>query len=133
MRTLMRVARPVGDLERAVRMYREALALDVVGRFEAHAGFDGVMLGRDGLDYHFEFTVCRAHPVAPAPTVDDLIVFYLPDAADWAAACARFEAAGFARVASFNPYWDAQGRTYVDPDGYRTVLQQAAWRGGRAE
>jgi hypothetical protein len=36
-------------------------------------------------------------------------------------------AAGFREVASFNPYWDARGRTFEDPDGYRTVLQNAAW------
>jgi hypothetical protein len=30
------------------------------GRFEDHAGFDGVMLGEPGAPYHFEFT----HPAA---------------------------------------------------------------------
>ena len=37
------------------------------------------------------------------------------------------QAAGFKVVPSFNPYWDPRGRTFEDPDGYRTVLQQAAW------
>ena len=36
-------------------------------------------------------------------------------------------AAGFREVESFNPYWAAKGRTFEDPDGYRTVLQNAAW------
>ncbi len=31
------------------------------------------------------------------------------------------------RVASFNPYWDACGQTFEDPDGYRIVLQNAEW------
>jgi hypothetical protein len=35
--------------------------------------------------------------------------------------------AGFAPVPSFNPYWDRQGATFEDPDGYRLVLQNAAW------
>ena len=35
--------------------------------------------------------------------------------------------AGFKPVRSFTPYWDANGRTYEDPDGYRTVLAQSAW------
>jgi hypothetical protein len=38
------------------------------------------------------------------------------------------ENAGFKSVASFNPYWDTNGRTYVDHDGYRIVLQHADWR-----
>jgi hypothetical protein len=35
--------------------------------------------------------------------------------------------AGFKSVISFNPYWDANGRTFEDHDGYRLVLQNAEW------
>jgi catechol 2,3-dioxygenase-like lactoylglutathione lyase family enzyme len=124
----LRIARPVADLERTSAMYCRGLALSVVGRFEDHAGFDGVMLGVEGADYHFEFTRCRDHPVAPAPTAEDLIVLYLPEPAEWLAACERMLAAGFTPVASFNPYWDDLGRSFADPDGYRVVVQRAAWR-----
>ena len=127
MKAHLRIARPVTDLARAKAMYGEGLGLEVLGSFEGHDGFDGVMLGAPGAGHHFEFTVCRTHAVKPAPTKEDLVVFYLPDAAAWGAACARMAAAGFREVASFNPYWDAKGRTFEDPDGYRTVLQNAAW------
>lgn len=123
----LRIARPVSDLDRARTMYRDGLGLEVLGAFEGHDGFDGVMLGRPGDGHHFEFTACGRHPVAPAPTVEDLVVFYLPDEAEWTAACARMAAAGFREVKSFNPYWEAKGRTFADPDGYRTVLQNSAW------
>lgn len=106
-------------------MYCRGLGLRVVGSFEDHDGFDGVMLGAEGAGYHFEFTYCRTHPVAPAPTAEDLTVFYIPVATEWQAKCGRMSAAGFKHVASFNPYWEQQGRTYEDPDGYRIVLQQA--------
>jgi len=36
-------------------------------------------------------------------------------------------AAGHAPVPSFNPYWDVDGKTFEDPDGYRVVVQHAAW------
>jgi hypothetical protein len=36
-------------------------------------------------------------------------------------------AAGFKQVTSLNPYWDAEGRTYEDEDGYRVVLQKVKW------
>lgn len=111
-------------------MYCLGLGLRVVGSFEDHEGFDGVMLGVEGSDYHFEFTHCRLHPVVPAPTPEDLVVFYIPDAAEWQAACDSMSAAGFRQVAAFNPYWEARGRTYEDPDGYRIVLQQARWSNG---
>jgi len=108
-------------------MYRRGLGLGVVGSFEDHEGFDGVMLGVAGSGYHFEFTRHRTHPIAPAPTAEDLVVLYVPQEAEWRAACARMLAAGFTRVASFNPYWDARGCTYADADGYRVVLQRAEW------
>jgi hypothetical protein len=34
---------------------------------------------------------------------------------------------GYAPVPSFNPYWDTQGATFEDPDGYRIVFQRQAW------
>jgi hypothetical protein len=34
---------------------------------------------------------------------------------------------GFAPVPSFNPYWDENGVTFEDPDGYRIVIQRGAW------
>lgn len=123
----LRIARPVSDLARAAAMYREGLGLRELARFEDHAGFDGVMLGYDGAGWHLEFTHCRTHPVAPAPTAEDLVVLYLPEEAGWEAANARMASAGFRAVTSFNPYWDARGRTWEDADGYRVVLQQAAW------
>jgi len=123
----LRIARPVSDLARISAMYRDGLGLAVIGGFADHDGFDGIMLGRAGMDYHFEFTHCRTHPVAPQPTGEDLAVFYLPDAGEWEARCAAMLAAGFAEVAPFNPYWSQRGRTFADPDGYRVVLQCAAW------
>jgi hypothetical protein len=108
-------------------MYCCGLGLRVVGRFEDHSGFDGVMLGLKNSSYHLEFTHRRSHPVVPAPTPEDLLVFYAPAAAEWQTACASMLAAGFKEISSFNPYWETRGRTYEDPDGYRVVLQQAEW------
>ncbi|HZR38146.1 MAG TPA: VOC family protein [Nevskia sp.] len=129
----LRVARPVRDLRRALAMYRDGLGLSLLGHFEDHAGFDGVMLGWPGAAYHLELTVCRAHPVPPSPGPEDLLVFYFPDQAAWSAACERLSRAGFTRVPSLNPYWDQRGRTYQDADGYRTVLENAAWPGAAAD
>jgi hypothetical protein len=111
-------------------MYCRGLGFHVAGSFENHNGFDGVMLGLEGSNYHLEFTCFRSHPVAASPTAEDLLVFYLPDAADWQAACDRMLAVGFEQAPSFNPYWVVHGRTFRDPDGYRIVLQQDKWREG---
>ena len=127
----LRIARPVTQLARSVAMYRQGLGLQEIGAFADHAGFDGVMLGCAGDDagFHFEFTVCRAHPLPPSPTAEDLLVFYEPDPQAWESRCRDMLAAGFAEVEPFNPYWAANGRTFEDPDGYRVVIQQARWIG----
>lgn len=127
MQSHLRIARPVSDLSRTEKIYCAALNLSVLGKFQDHQGFDGVMLGRPGMDYHFEFTQCREHPVAPTPTREDLLVFYVPDRTEWQATCDRLAGSGFVCVPSLNPYWDVSGRTFEDHDGYRIVLQNSAW------
>jgi len=126
----LRIARPTDDLSRVVEFYRDGLGMQLLGAFENHAGFDGVMLGVTGATWHLEFTHRAGHTAGRAPTEDNLLVFYLPDRAEWSAAIARLEAAGHSAVTSFNPYWDRTGKTFEDPDGYRVVLQNAAWPGG---
>jgi len=125
--TKMRVARPTDDLESVASFYRDGLGFSELSRFEDHAGFDGVMLGLPGAPYHLEFTTARGHRAGRAPTADNLLVFYLPDAQQWDEAVARLKSAGYEPVASFNPYWDRDGLTFEDPDGYRIVLQHDAW------
>ncbi len=124
---ILRVARPTDDLDALLPFYQQGLGLEILYRFEDHDGFDGVMLGREGAPYHFEFTRARGHNAGRAPTPDNLIVLYLPEAEAWRAAVQRMREAGFEPVPAFNPYWDREGLTFEDPDGYRLVLQRAAW------
>lgn len=124
----LRVARPSADLDALMPFYRDGLGMNVLYRFADHDGFDGVMLGATGAPYHLEFTRAHGHLAARAPSEDHLLVFYLPYEDAWEAAIGRMRRAGFEPVPAFNPYWDRQGCTFEDPDGYRTVLQHAAWR-----
>jgi catechol 2,3-dioxygenase-like lactoylglutathione lyase family enzyme len=123
----LRIARPTDDIDRLLPFYGAGLGLQVLYRFEGHDEFDGVMLGAPGAPYHFEFTRSTRHAAGRAPTQDNLLVFYLPDAKVWRAAVERFRAAGFEPVAAFNPYWDRNGLTFEDPDGYRVVLNNGEW------
>lgn len=124
---VLRVARPTDDIEALLPFYRDGLGLDVLFRFDDHDGFDGVILGRPGAPWHFEFTRARGHTAGRAPTRDNLVVLYYPDREEWTAAIERMRAAGVDPVSSFNPYWDRLGRTFEDADGYRVVLQNAQW------
>ncbi len=128
-RAHLRVARPTDNLGAVVRFYRDGLGFAVLSEFTDHDGFDGVMLGHEGAAYHLEFTRKRGHEAGRAPTRDHLLVFYLPDGAEWQRAVDRLTGHGYRPVKSFNPYWDRNGQTFEDPDGYRVALQNAAWPG----
>ncbi len=123
----LRVARPTNDIDALMPFYVAGLALSVLARFHDHDGFDGVVVGSPGAPYHFEFTTARSHVAPPAPTQDHLAVFYIPPPAEWRAAVARMQAAGFDAVPSFNPCWDRQGATFQNTDGLPVLLQRAAW------
>jgi hypothetical protein len=65
--------------------------------------------------------------VVPAPTPEDLLVFYVEAAEPWERRCRAMLDAGFREVQAFNPYWSRLGRSFEDPDGYRVVIQRGAW------
>ena len=123
----LRVARPTDRLHEIAEMYRAGLGFTTIGRFVDHEGFDGIILGHPGHPYHLEFTTKRGHTAGDAPSLEHLLVFYVPDPLEWQACCARMTAAGFRPVPSFNPYWDVSGRTFEDLDRYRVVLELSAW------
>lgn len=123
----LRIARPTDHLPDLLRFYGDGLGLEKLAEFHEHAGFDGVMLGQPGLPYHFEFTIRRGHLAGRASTQENLLVFYRPDPTEWTQAVERMIQQGYPPVISINPYWDVRGKTFEDPDGYRIVLQQAAW------
>ncbi|WGS53155.1 VOC family protein [Paraburkholderia sp. D15] len=124
---VLRVARPTNDLQRLADFYTRGLGFDVLAHFEDHAGFDGVIVGRRGFPWHLEFTHQHGVTVDRAPTTEHLLVLYLPEPDEWRAALDRLAAFGVTPCESENPYWDRQGETFEDPDGYRIVLQNTAW------
>ena len=123
----LRIARPTNDLTALRHFYVEGLGLAELYAFADHAGFAGLMVGPPQSPYHLEFTRQVGHLVPPAPTAENLLVFYLPERAEWEAAAARMRAHGYTPVPAHNAYWDQQGLTFADPDGYRVLLQHAPW------
>ncbi len=123
----LRVARPTNSLEPLLRFYRDGLGLEVLGSFDGHDGFDGLMLGRPDLGWHLEFT-CEAEHTAPtAPTEEHLLVLYFATESKWVEAIERLRGVGCDVVTPHNPYWATRGMTFADPDGYRVVLVNGKW------
>jgi catechol 2,3-dioxygenase-like lactoylglutathione lyase family enzyme len=125
--TQVRIARPTDRLAEVVRFYRDALGLEQITSFEGHAGYDGVMLALPGRRDHLEFTHHEGGSPCPAPTKDNLLVFYVEDdGAIWEMA-ARLQRHGHEPVEPENPYWaEKGGLTFEDPDGWRVVLTHTA-------
>jgi len=124
---VLRIARPTDNLAEVAAMYRAGLGLEELGAFEDHDGFDGVILGAPRHPWHLEFTAKRGHEAGRAPTEDNLLVLYLPEPGAYDARLTAMDAAGFVRVSSFNPYWDRDGVTFEDPDGWRVVVTRRGW------
>ena len=118
----VRIARPTDRLEEVVRFYHVGLGLPIIGSFAGHRGYDGVMVGLPGRRYHLEFTHLAGGSPCPAPTKDNLLVFYMPDRADLEEVVVRLQGLGYFPTAPENPYWEEHGVTIEDPDGWRIVL-----------
>jgi catechol 2,3-dioxygenase-like lactoylglutathione lyase family enzyme len=122
----IRIARPSNHFADAERFWVEGIGLEVLGRTDdsAEGGHALVFLGWRGAAWHLEL-VDTAETTA-APSIEDLLVLYLGEAIEEGTAL-RIETAGGVRVASHNPYWDAYGITFKDPDGYLCVLSTRSW------
>jgi catechol 2,3-dioxygenase-like lactoylglutathione lyase family enzyme len=119
----VRFARHTDRLEEVAAFYRDRLGLPELGRFEDHAGYDGVFLDLPGTGAHLELTAGGEHG-APVPHAESLLVLYL---GSWDAVREAAERAGVDPVEPANPYWAEHGLTIEDPDGFRVVLAAGSW------
>lgn len=118
----MRIARPTDQFEQVIEFYEDGLGLQRIGEFLNHDGYDGVMFGLPDTNYHLEFTRHVSGTPCPAPTKDNLLVFYLPDWNVITEIMNRLKGMGFPEVEAENPYWGEDSITIEDPDGWRIVL-----------
>ena len=108
-------------------MYQLGLDLEILGKFEDHSGFDGVIIGNRNSQYHLEFTHHREAQAPRSNSKENLLVFYMPDETAWGDAVKRMLHAGFISVVAINPYWAENGATFEDLEGYRVVLSKENW------
>lgn len=123
-----RIARPSDKLQELVHFYHQALGLPVIGSFTNHDGYDGVMIGLPGAEYHLEFTQHRLGSACPAPSKDNLLVLYFDEHKEYENALQRLTDRGYLPVAPENPYWEDKSTTFEDPDGWRIVLFRGVFR-----
>lgn len=116
-----RYARHTKTLKPIIHFYTQILPLKILGRFEAHEGFDGVFIGKKGLDWHLEFTVSNDQ-AEQAFDAEDFLVFYFENEQRFIAFHQTLTAKGIRSIPNKNPYWNRFGKTYLDPDGHGIIL-----------
>jgi catechol 2,3-dioxygenase-like lactoylglutathione lyase family enzyme len=117
----LRIARHTTNLNRIIDFYGRVLGLKVLGEFKDHLNYSGVFMGLAGANWHFEFTVSKSIPHHETDD-DDLLVFYAASLGEFAAIKKRFIKNNVKVVKPKNPYWEKNGITFEDPDGFRVVI-----------
>jgi hypothetical protein len=120
--TVLRIGRPTDHLEEITKMYVDGLGFEIIGGFDGHNNFSGRMVGFPKHHYHLEFTTHTKEQSRRAPSLENLLVFYLPNDSEYKNALKRISNSGFKKVNSFNPYWEGAAQTFEDLDGYRVVI-----------
>lgn len=118
---IFRYARHTNDLKKLVDFYTEILGLELLGSFQNHENYSGAFLGKEGFDWHLEFTVSD-EKVNHQFDEDDVMVFYVESKSELALILDNIEQHKIEIITPKNPYWKGKATMIKDPDGYRIAL-----------
>jgi len=116
-----RIARHTDNFDPIIKFYTEFLGLSLLGSFKDHSNYDGIFIGKEGGDWHMEFTKSSAKAVHKFDD-DDLLVFYPQDLSEFNKIIDRFEKSNISNIKPKNPYWEQNGVVYRDPDGQGVII-----------
>jgi hypothetical protein len=117
----LRVARHTNDLKSIENFYVNILGFERLGGFQSHNNYDGVFIGKPNLDWHFEFTQSK-DKANHTFDEDDIIVLYPETILEFNRLIINILNNTISIIASKNPYWNENGKMFVDPDGYRIII-----------
>jgi hypothetical protein len=120
----VRLARHTGAFDEIVAFYRDGVGLPVLGSFDDHDGYSGIIFGLPGSDHQLEFTAKPGEDgdhAAASP--DDLIALYFDTRGAADEVVARLAKIAEVTVPA-NPYWRTRVESicFLDPDGWRVVV-----------
>ncbi|WP_110928960.1 VOC family protein [Bacillus massiliglaciei] len=122
----VRIARPTDKFEEIIDFYKNGLGLKEIEQFKG-AEYTGVIFGLPDVTYQLEFTRHINGSPCPAPTKDNLLVFYMTDKKEIDTITKRLQKMGYTEAEPENEYWKEQGVTIEDPDGWRIVLMNRSY------
>lgn len=118
---VLRVARHTNNLVKIENFYINILGFDRIGGFQNHNNYDGVFIGKTGLDWHFEFTQSDTIAVHSFDE-DDITVLYPETISEYNRLINKLLENNISFISSKNPYWNENGKMFLDPDGFRIVI-----------
>lgn len=116
-----RFARHTNDLEKIKSFYIHILGLELLGSFENHNGYDGVFIGKLNENWHLEFTKSEETTTFNFGD-EDFLVFYPNSIEDYNRMISSLNKNAKKSNPTKNPYWNENGKLYLDPDGYGIII-----------
>lgn len=117
----LRLARHTNDLEAIKSFYTAILDFELLGNFVNHDNYNGIFLGYKNADWHLEFTASNEKANHHFDE-DDILVLYPESRNKYDSLLEKLAINHIFSVSSKNPYWNENGKMYLDPDGCRIVL-----------
>ena len=117
----LRIARHSDDLEKMKSFHIDIVGLELLGSFENHNDYDGIFIGKPDSDWHLEFTKSN-EKASHCFDEDDLLVFYPKSILEYNVLISSLLSNNISMILSKNPYWNENGKMFLDPDGYRIVI-----------
>jgi catechol 2,3-dioxygenase-like lactoylglutathione lyase family enzyme len=116
-----RFARHTNDLEKLNSFYVEILGLEVLGGFKNHNNYDGIFIGKTNENWHLEFT--KSDEIVHFNFgEEDVLVFYPNTRLEYESILDRINNSFIKSIEAKNPYWNENGKMFLDPDGYRIII-----------
>lgn len=118
---VLRVARHTNNLEKIETFYINVLGFERLGGFQNHNNYDGVFIGKPDSDWHFEFTASNDKTNHHFDE-DDVVVLYPSTILEYNNLLDSISNNNISIITSKNPYWNQNGKMFLDPDGFRIVI-----------
>nr|WP_315148325.1 VOC family protein [uncultured Flavobacterium sp.] len=116
-----RFARHTNDLEQLSSFYINILGMEILGGFQKHNGYDGVFIGKSNENWHLEFT--KSNEIIQFNFgKEDVLVFYPNTRLEYEHILEKLKNFSITIIEAKNPYWNENGKMFLDPDGYRIVI-----------
>ena len=116
----LRVARHTNNLEKIEAFYLDILGFERLGGFQDHNGYEGIFIGKPDLNWHFEFTQSE-EKAQHTFDEDDIIVLYPETILEYSVLIDSISKS-VSFISSKNPYWNENGKMFLDPDGFRIIV-----------